>query len=166
MEGLNHQIEALLRPTLPMDCSFFVSPPLHAPVPHFISPESQGNGHRSILCAWMSIRGQSFHWGRFHLGKRGFHGGCRVACAEPGTAGHAADTEHCSRPPSPRRCAPLERRCCGGWRRCSALSGWCGGGNSAPPTKVWRTFEQVFLIPKCDCYCAMPCPQLCSGITR
>lgn len=92
----------------------------------------------------MSIHGQSFRWGRSHLGKRGFRGGCRAACAEPGTAEHAADTERCSRPPSPRHCVPLERRCCGGWRWCSALSGWCGGGNSAPPTTVWRMFQQVF----------------------
>ncbi len=113
--------------------SSFYSFPLSVPVPQLISPESQGNDHKSNPCAWMSIHEQSSRWGHFHLGKKGCHGCCHVACAEPGRAGHAAGTERCSRPPSPPHCVPLERRCCGGWQRCSAPSGWCGEGSSAQP---------------------------------
>lgn len=117
---------------------FLIFPTTYPCTTQLISPESQGNGHRSTPCAWMSIHGQSSHWGHFHPGKKGCHGGCHVACAELGTAGRATGTEHCSRPPSPQHCVLLERRCCGGWRWCSALSGWCGEGSSAPHTKVWR----------------------------
>lgn len=134
--------EVLLCLTLPMHHPLFLIFPTTYPcITQLISPESQGNGHRSTPCAWMSIHGKNSHWGHFHPGKKGCHGGCHVACAEPGTAGRAAGTEHCSRPPSPQHCVLLERRCCGGWRWCSALSGWCGEGSSAPPTKVWRTSQ-------------------------
>lgn len=117
---------------------FVISPTTSSWATQLFSPESQGNGHKSTPCAWMSIRGQSSRWGHFHPGKKGCHGCCHVAFAGPGRAGHAAGTKRCNRPPSPPHCVPLERRCCGGWLRCSALSGWCEEGSSAPPTKAWR----------------------------
>lgn len=144
--------EVLLLLTLPIVHSYLsIFPTAYPCTMQLISPESQGNGHRSTPCAWMSIRGQSSHWGHFHPGKKGCHSYCHVACAEPGRAGRAAGTGRCSRLPSPPHCVLLERRYCGGWRWCSAPSGWCGEGSSAPPRKkFWGKLEG--LIPKRDIY--------------
>lgn len=123
-----------------------------------LSPETPGNGHRSTPCAWRSIRGQSSRLGHFHRGKKGCRGCCHVAYVEPGRAGHAADTGHCSTPPSPLHCALLGKRCCGGWQWCSAPCGWCGEGSNAPPKKSMENISKRFwgklvrILAKCDIY--------------
>lgn len=120
---------------------FLIFPTFYPLATQLISPESLGNGRRSTPCAWMSIRGQRSHWDHFHPEKKGCHGCCHVACAEPSRAGHVADTGRCSKPPSPLHCAQLGKRCCDGWRWCSAPCGWCGECSNAPPRKVWRTCQ-------------------------
>lgn len=140
----------LYNPILPISNLFHY---LSACVRQFISPESPGNDHRNTPCAWMHTLGQSSHWGHFHPGKKGCHGCCHVASAEPDRAGHAADKGHYNMPPSPLHYELLGKRCCGDWQWCSAPYGWCGeDSNGLPRQKTDNAGILLSLVVKYNIY--------------
>lgn len=100
------------------------------------TPEIQHSGRRSSPYAWRRTLSGSSDWGHFPPGRRGCRDCCHEAVSELDRAAPWADTEHYSMLPSLPRCGWHGKRCFACWMWYSALCGWCGGGNSAPPKEA------------------------------